>query len=103
MVLVVVSDVIRVRRVCEQPVALLESDSNDQRARFGRRMRRQTSHERPAQLQRWRAVVARCGFDAGQRETECLDDFEVDHAAIHILMRPSDPRVSLVGREHSWR
>jgi hypothetical protein len=116
MVLVIVGDVIGFRRVCEQPFALFESDSDHQRPRFGRRMRRQAGHERPAQLQYWTAVPTRGGFNVWQREAECLDDREVvatfarrataARGFTHISRRRSDPRAwlaSLEGSTQRWR
>jgi hypothetical protein len=76
MILVVVGDVVDLRRVCEQPLALFHAHSYHERSRFGGWMRRQPRHERSAELQHGRAVPPRGGFDAWQTETDCPDDLE---------------------------
>jgi hypothetical protein len=82
MILVVVGDVVDLRRVCEQPLALFHAHSYHERSRFGGWMRRQPRHEGTTQLQHRRAVPPRCGFNARQREAECLDDLEVATIAL---------------------
>jgi hypothetical protein len=67
---IVVGQIVGVGRVLEQRVPVLEVGPNDQRVRFGRRMRRQRGHEAAANFQNRRPVIPDCGFNTREREAD---------------------------------
>src|SRR5687768_3970342 len=81
---IVISHVIRLGCIVEEPLTLVDIDADDERPRLGGRVRRQAGHETAARFQDRRAVVLGAGFDAGQRQPNRFH--YVEHAG-GIIMR----------------
>jgi len=63
---IVIGQVIRLRSILQQPIAVFETESDDECPGFRRRMARQPRHEATANLQDGGPVVPGRCFDVGQ-------------------------------------
>ena len=70
---VIVGDVVRVRRIVEEPRAILEGRSDYECIGFSRTMPGHAGHEKTAQCQHRRSVVSDGVLDFGEREPDLSD------------------------------